>query len=592
MTQLLEQDQDQVDKEVIERWRGCNDHSMNFELSSGLQDTLDTWCLSPRSRELDGGLIIRRDRAGAYELEPIVNPLSNIDRALIFDNAWPDVGAGPRRLQARSLDIIREHRVVDADVWLARTILEDPLPKDNQCPDLSEKQSMDFYKDVVLDQELNPWIEQEHRPSDVETYLHEAVFEDPSPPGSHSIGYHEEWSMNMNGRIVVRQQGSECIREQSRGSDMDIPFHETAHNVYSSSPIRFATKTYKAALSDMLQPSPDKHAPHLSEERGMDIYSDMVRKRRTSPWIKEDLRSSDMDIYFDEAVPEAYEYPSSPLKPDLQPNKVSLLYILQSPSAEAIGDRSPPSSPHKPRFASPGKNIDDHFGPVYFDEDMPEAYTPSRLMPSIGRHMTSLSYMLQSPSAEEISGRSPSPSPRKTKETSPDENVDGGGFSPGPFPIFPTDNSDRRLTESNILEEMPLEDASSTPQVTKCKRDRPTGTPNKKKTLSAAQSKKIAATALKRIDTLRKRTSTQAELRMTADPQEGNARKRRRKNRAEWKSDLQSEEQLRRGSGEFEKRINVLHRIAGDELRKGRRYGADEKDNQENWERIAYDSDL
>lgn len=594
MTRLLEQDQ--VGREGIESLRGCNSHSMNFELSSGLQETLDTWCLSPRSKELEGGLIIRRDQAGEYELEPVNNPLSlsNIRPFLLFDDAGLDVAPGPRWCQARTLDMIHEHQAADAVVWLDGAIFENPLPQDNHSLGHSDEQSMDFfYNDVVwCNQELRSSIERDHRASNTNIYPDGAIFEDPSPSDNHSIGCHEEWSMDMNDRVVVRQLGSECIRGQSRGCDMDIPFHETALNVYSSSPFRFATKTYKAALSDMLHSSSDNCALHLFEEQGMDIYNDVVWNQRTSPWVRHEHRSSNMEIYFDEAVPEAYEYPSSPLKPDLQPNKASLSYILQSPPAEDINDRSPPSSPTKYRYTSPKNNIGHHFGPLYFDEAIPVAYTPSPVMPSIEMHMAPVSHILQSPPVEEINDISPPPSPRKPKDISPDENVNDGGFSPGPFRVPPSDIYARGLTESRSLVGGPIETTSSTPHATKRKPGRPAGSHNKRKNISASQSKKIATTALKRIETLRKRTNTQAELPMTADSQEGNARKRRGKNRAEFKSDHDSEEQPRRESGEFERRLNVIGRIKAEDGRKDMEHRGGDQENQENWERIAYDPDL
>lgn len=591
---MRELEQDQVEREGIERLRGCNSHSMNFELSSGLQETLDTWCLSPRSEELEGGLIIRRDQAGGYELEPVINPLSlsNIDPFLFFGDAGLDVANGPRRRQPRTLDMIHEHQAADAEMWQGGAIFKDPLPQDNHSLGHSIEQSMDFYNDVVWrNQKLRPSIERDHRASNTNIYHGEAIFEDPSPPDNLSIEYHEKWSMDMNDRIVVRQLGSECIRAQSRGSDIDIPFHETALNVYSPSPFLSATKTYQAALSDMLQPSPDNSSLHLLEEQGMDIYNDVVWKRRTSPWVKQEHRSSNMEIYFDETVPEAYEYPSNPLKPDLQPNKASLSYILQSPPAEDINDRSPPSSPTKYRYTSPEKNIDHHSGPLYFDEAMPEAYTPSPVVPSIEMHMASVSHILKSPPAEEISDRSPPLSPIKPKDISPDENVDNGGFSPGPFRVPPSDSYARGLAESRSLVRELIETTSSTAQATKRKPGRPLGSHNKKNKLSTAQSKKIATTALKRIETLRKR-STQAELLMTADSQEGNARKRRRKNRAKYKSDHDSEDQLKRGSGEFERRLNLIGRIKADNGRKDMEHRGEDQENQENWERITYDPGL
>ena len=638
MTRLLEQDP--LVKE--RRWQNCNSHSMNFELSSGLQGTLDSWCLSPRSKELNGGLIIRRDCAGEYKLEPIGNPLSNIDPVLIMDDAWSDVSSSPRRLQARSFDMIHEHRAADAEVFLNRAIFDGASPQDNPSLDPSEQQSMDFYDDVVWKQSLNPWIEQEYRSSGTEIYYDDAVskcsspqdspslglfeeqsmdfhddvvwnqrlsswvekdhtasdtaiyldgaaIEDTPPQDNRSIGYYEGWSMDRNERKVAQQLGGEWIRQEQRSPDMDIAFHGTALNVYSLSPLRFAVKRYKAALSDMLQSLPENPSLHLPAKQGMDIYKDVMCNYRTSPWIKEDHRSSAMEIYFDEAVTEAY--PLSPLKPSSRPNKASLSYILQSPPFEEINDRSPPSSPTKPRCASINNTIDDPCGPVYFDEAMRDAHTPSPLMSAIETNMALSPYISRSSPAEVINDKSPALSQGKPKETSPDENIDDD-FGSVYFGHPLGHNYAIGLTESKIPSGCPIGDTSSTQQAARRRPGRLPGTSNKKKTLSATQSKKIAASALKRIEILRKRTKAQAELPMTADPQKGNASKRRKKRRGELRSDHKSKEQLRRESGEFKKRINVLGRIAAYDQQYGGQYDAEKEENQENWERVAYDPDL
>ena len=522
MTQLLEQDAEMAEMERILRSPGCNGHSMNFELSSGLQETLDTWCSSPRSRELDGGLIIKRDQAGGYELEPFVNPLANIDSALMFDVSGLDAGAGPQTQQGRSLEMNREHSAADAEVWLEGAIFEDPLPQDSHSRHLSKDQGMDVYNSVVWNQSTNPWTRQDQQASDTDICfdLNGSICEDLDPEDNHSINYGEECSMDMDDQIVVQQRGSD--------------------------------------------------------------------------WVKQNNRSSDMDIYFDETVPEAYEYPLSSLKSDIHPNKALLSYTLQSPAAEDINDRSPPSSPTKPRYASSDEGVDDDRGRFdHFHEAMSEAYTPSPLMPSIGTHMASLSHILQSPPAEDINDRTPPPSQKKPKDTSPDEGVDDGGLSLGPFHMPPNDNNHdaNGMTESSILARLPLKGASSTPQTTRRKRGRPPGTINKKKTLSAAQAKKIAASSLKRIETLRKRTRAQVELPLTADSQEGNASKRRRKNRAELRLDHESEKQLRRG-GEFERRLNVEGHTEADYVRKSIEHGGEDRENQKIWERPAYDPDL
>lgn len=619
------------------RWQNCNSHSMNFELSSALQDTLDTWCLSPKSEELNGGLIIRRDRAGEYKLEPIVSPLSNIDPTLMFGEAWPDVCAGPHRPQARRLDMIREHRtaaIFEGSVpqdnlsldlseeqsmksmdccndvvwnqplspWIEHehrssateihndeAVFEDSSPQGNPSLGLSEEQSMDFHSYVVWNQELSPSIEKHHTASDIPIYLDGAAFEDTLPQDNSSIGYCEEWSVDRNDRIVVRKLDCEWIRQEQRSSDMDTAFHEAALNINSSNPFWSATKTDKAAQWDMFQPLPENSSLYLPVEQGMDIYKNVLWNHRASPWIKEDLRSSAMEIYFDEAVSEAY--PLSPFRPSPRSNKSSLSYILQSPPFQEINDRSPPSSPTKPRYASPNKNINDLCGPVYFDEVMTDAYMPSSFMQAIETHMASLPYILQPPPAEAINDRSPTLSPRKPRETSLDENIDGGS-EPVYFRLPPGHDYATGLTESKILSGRPSGDTSSTPQATKRKPGLPSGTSIKRKTLCAAQSKKIAATALKHIEALRKRAKAQIELSMTADLLEGNASKRRKRNRAELRSDHESEEHPRRWSGEFEKRINVLGRIAGDEKRKGWQYGAEDEENDENCERLAYDPDL
>ena len=491
--------------------------------------------------------------------------------------------------QSLSSWIEQEYRSSGTEIYYDDAVSKDSSPQDSPSLGLFEEQSMDFDNDVVWNLQLSHWVEKDHTASDMAIYLDGAAFEDTPPQDNGSIGYYEGWSMNRNDRIVVRQLGSEWIRQEQRSPDMDIDFHGTALNVYSSSPFQFAVNRYKAALSDMLQSLPENPSLHLPVKQGMDIYKDVMCNYRTSPWIKEDHRSSAMEIYFDEAVTEAY--PLSPLKPSSRPNKASLSYILQSPPVEEINDRAPPSSPTKPRYASINNIIDDPCGLVYFDEAMRDSYTPSPLMPAIETNMAFTPYISKSSPAEVINDRSPALSPRKPKETSPDENIDDG-FGSVYFRHPLGHNYAIGLTESKIPSGCPIGNTSSTLQATRRIPGRPPGTSNKKKALSAAHSKKIAASALKRIGTLRKRTKAQAELPMAADPHEGNASKRRKKNRAELRSDHKSKEQLRRESGEFKKRFNVLGRIAGDKQRNGGQYGAEKEENQENWERVAYDPDL